>query len=88
MAKKANTSDVNSSISSINSQISTLNTSLNNLKNSLGECAYQNFFNDWNSYDNNHTVPRIRGDGVMEIGQYIDMHTVGHNTDYDKRIST
>ena len=64
------------------------NTSLNNLKNSLGECAYQNFFNDWNSYDNNHTVPRIRGDGVMEIGQYIDMHTVGHNTDYDKRIST
>ena len=59
MAKKANTSDVNSSISSINSQISTLNTSLdkkqpllkrvvktfNDIKttNDRGSCSYYIF---------------------------------------------
>lgn len=77
-----------SDIASINTDINTLNTSLNNLKNSLGECAYQNFFVDWSSYDDHRQVPCIRTDGVMEVGQYIDMHTKGNNTDYDKRIET
>jgi hypothetical protein len=32
-------------------------------------------------------VPNVGADGVMEIGQYIDMHVVGSTKDYDARLN-
>lgn len=35
---------------------------------------------------NANRVPFVRGDGVMEIGQYVDFHIKGQENDYDARL--
>lgn len=88
---------VNNSVKTLNNSIDTLNKDLSDLKKSLGDAAYLNVFRSWDtagqskscvSKSTYEVLATQLSDGVTEVGQYIDMHTRGRNTDYDKRIQT
>lgn len=94
---KTKIDSLETSVKTLNNSIDTLNKDLSDLKKSLGDAAYLNIFRSWDtagqskSYVTKSTFEVLAtqlGDGVTEVGQYIDMHTKGRNTDYDKRIQT
>lgn len=94
---KTKIDSLETSVKTLNNSIDTLNKDLSDLKKSLGDAAYLNVFRSWDtagqskSYVSKSTYEVLAtqlSDGVTEVGQYIDMHTKGRHTDYDKRIQT